>query len=66
VHKIIAQIHANLAQLVEQLIRNEQVVGSSPMVGSLKMSQKPVSTPLAGFFVFTCFRLIPIEKHSIW
>lgn len=27
---------ANLAQLVEQLIRNEQVVGSSPMVGSKK------------------------------
>ena len=25
---------ANIAQLVEQLIRNEQVVGSSPTVGS--------------------------------
>ena len=27
--------NASLAQLVEQLIRNEQVVGSSPMRGSL-------------------------------
>lgn len=26
--------HADVAQLVEQLIRNEQVVGSSPIVGS--------------------------------
>ena len=25
---------ANIAQLVEQLIRNEQVVGSNPTVGS--------------------------------
>jgi hypothetical protein len=27
--------NATLAQLVEQLIRNEQVVGSSPISGSL-------------------------------
>jgi hypothetical protein len=27
-------INASLAQLVEQLIRNEQVVGSSPIGGS--------------------------------
>lgn len=26
--------HANVAQLVEQLIRNEQVTGSSPVIGS--------------------------------
>jgi hypothetical protein len=30
------QHHATLAQLVEQLIRNEQVVGSTPMGGSRK------------------------------
>ncbi|GEM_PF-2651215 len=30
-----AQNDASLAQLVEQLTRNEQVVGSSPMGGSL-------------------------------
>jgi hypothetical protein len=31
---IFAIISASLAQLVEQLIRNEQVVGSSPIGGS--------------------------------
>jgi hypothetical protein len=29
-------VFATLAQLVEQLIRNEQVIGSSPMGGSSK------------------------------
>ena len=32
----ISKFNASLAQLVEQLIRNEQVVGSSPMRGSVK------------------------------
>ena len=32
--------HANLAQLVEQLIRNEQAVGSNPMVGSLNFKAR--------------------------
>jgi hypothetical protein len=27
---------ADVAQLVEQLIRNQQVIGSSPIVGSIK------------------------------
>ena len=31
---IFASFNASLAQLVEQLIRNEQVVGSSPIGGS--------------------------------
>jgi hypothetical protein len=31
---IFAAFNASLAQLVEQLIRNEQVVGSSPIGGS--------------------------------
>jgi hypothetical protein len=31
---IFAGLFASLAQLVEQLIRNEQVVGSSPIGGS--------------------------------
>ncbi len=30
---------ASLAQLVEQLTRNEQVVGSSPMGGSIKKTR---------------------------
>jgi hypothetical protein len=34
---IFAKIFASLAQLVEQLIRNEQVVGSSPIGGSKKL-----------------------------
>ena len=38
-------IQANLAQLVEQLIRNEQVIGSSPIIGSI-------------FFAF--FRTVPV------
>ena len=32
--KFVSNKKATLAQLVEQLIRNEQVVGSSPMSGS--------------------------------
>ena len=38
-------VRADVAQLVEQLIRNQQVAGSSPAVGS---SESPA---LAGFFV---------------
>ena len=30
----IVEEHADVAQLVEQLIRNQQVIGSSPIVGS--------------------------------
>ena len=30
--------HANMAQVVEQLTRNEQVEGSSPSIGSLFMA----------------------------
>jgi hypothetical protein len=42
---IFAKKFASLAQLVEQLIRNEQVVGSSPIGGSPK-------SPLSGDFLF--------------
>ena len=31
---LFASLSADIAQLVEQLIRNEQVIGSSPIVGS--------------------------------
>ena len=34
---IFAKNFASLAQLVEQLIRNEQVVGSSPIGGSERL-----------------------------
>jgi hypothetical protein len=32
---------ADVAQLVEQLIRNQQVSGSTPLVGSSKKSRDP-------------------------
>ena len=41
--------HAGLAQLVEQLIRNEQVVGSSPIASSIGKSRLPGL--LGSFFV---------------
>jgi hypothetical protein len=45
---------ANLAQLVEQLIRNEQVAGSIPAVGSeLKV------------FTFRVFKFFPISLNSL-
>ncbi len=40
---------ANIAQLVEQLIRNEQVVGSSPSVGSYRSSKQSC----LGLFFYT-------------
>ena len=46
----IIQIQANLAQLVEQLIRNEQVIGSSPIIGSI-------------FFAF--FKTWPVYNQQI-
>lgn len=44
--------NASLAQLVEQLIRNEQVVGSSPIRGSPK--SPPRRSDRAGFF-YGCY-----------
>ena len=38
---------AGLAQLVEHLIRNEGVVGSSPITGTIKFIKTPVN---AGVF----------------
>ena len=32
---LIRALLANVAQLVEQLIRNEQVIGSTPIIGSI-------------------------------
>ena len=34
-HADVVSRHADVAQLVEQLIRNEQVVGSSPIISSI-------------------------------
>jgi hypothetical protein len=37
-----AEEQADVAQLVEQLIRNQQVSGSSPLVGSIFYPPEPV------------------------
>ncbi len=49
-------LQANVAQLVEQLTRNEQVAGSSPAVGS----QGPVEYPTGLFYA----RGHPPTKHA--
>ena len=43
---------ANVAQLVEQLTRNEQVTGSSPVVGSTKSKGRRISSD----GLFLCWR----------
>ncbi len=48
---------ASLAQLVEQLIRNEQVAGSSPAKGSCLINEIPLKEAFSkGFFL--SFRLL--------
>ena len=42
-----ATSNAGVAQLVEQLIRNQQVIGSSPIAGS-KFVRKNVETDFSG------------------
>ena len=39
--------HAGVAQLVEQLIRNQQVIGSSPIAGSKFRRQVRLDSPAA-------------------
>ncbi len=39
---IMNHLRANLAQSVEQLIRNEQVIGSNPMIGSIFLPQNMI------------------------
>jgi hypothetical protein len=55
---IFAAFSASLAQLVEQLIRNEQVVGSSPIGGSKKRTDK-----LPVFFIIDL--LIPERETGV-
>jgi hypothetical protein len=50
-------LYADVAQLVEQLIRNEQVAGSTPFISSSRLSLHAVRThTLWVLFVF-CLRL---------
>ena len=45
---------ADVAQLVEQLIRNQQVIGSSPIVGSSKFFVPDVCPPSQVGIVLEC------------
>jgi hypothetical protein len=61
-----AREYADLAQLVEQLIRNEQVVGSSPIIGSFV---KALSASVEGFLFVRAFHSQPmlmgkVHKHG--
>ena len=56
---------ADVAQLVEQLIRNEQVTGSIPAIGSIffrKWSAKRPKGQTAPFFLFQFFP----ENHNVY
>gem|GEM_PF-5043022 len=59
---------ANVAQLVEQLTRNEQVSGSSPLIGSRPL----VAIAAGGFFVwqfarFTIhYRSTQIKRYRVY
>ena len=43
---------ANVAQLVEQLTRNEQVTGSSPVIGSPENASNEAKMQILGRFCF--------------
>jgi hypothetical protein len=49
-HKVAATAakSADIAQLVEQVIRNDQVVGSNPTIGFLRGSRRRKSRPKSG------------------
>src|SRR3984957_9876368 len=49
---------ADVAQLVEQLIRNQQVIGSSPIVGSINFAPSAMHTSARGSSIsFPCSRI---------
>jgi hypothetical protein len=48
---------ADVAQLVEQPIRNRQVIGSSPIVGSILQRRSSLTTHVAPI----CARQIPVH-----
>jgi hypothetical protein len=67
----IAEECADVAQLVEQLIRNQQVIGSSPIVGSILRSSYTFSlsfqtseTPLIHRILIRS-RLIPLVRFFL-
>ena len=50
--------NADVAQLVEQLIRNQQVAGSSPAISSRK------NHPCGWFFLFVCKCIVSFPADS--
>ena len=54
-HSVVSgySINADVAQLVEQLICNQQVAGSSPIVGSIAPNRKSVAITLATSVVYS-------------
>jgi hypothetical protein len=50
-----AQVNAGIAQLVEQLICNQQVVGSNPTAGSIDLHQMAVPLAACGDSHLTSF-----------
>ena len=59
------QQNADIAQLAEQVIRNDQVVGSNPTIGSRQMVDPPWQVLLwAKSLQFLRFRMSPIGKSS--
>jgi hypothetical protein len=53
---------ADVAQLVEQLIRNQQVIGSSPIVGSIN----PTDSVLAAHKVKLLKHFLSLFPHPVW
>ena len=51
---------ATLAQSVEQLIRNQQVVGSNPTGGSIKANKNPIIIATTG----SAARQLPLYVHT--
>ena len=61
VGKLLRQLQskqADVAQLVEQSIRNRQVIGSSPIVGSSKPLRALYFTTCVTVPVFECFTIV--------
>ncbi len=57
-----AEEFADVAQLVEQLIRNQQVNGSSPFVGSITSTSSQILT--VGSVPFRLFAMVASQSRA--
>ena len=57
-YNIIVVLRAGVAQLVEQLIRNQQVAGSSPATSSMLKATFKLILNVA--FIFTLYSVFPM------